>query len=416
MKWSDSLQRRFLVAYMFFALGSCLLLGIIAVIAVEGIEQRLVDDRLMKIASWASPRHAAKLPVEMPDDITFYHGASIPHSMRGLPAGVHEKTIDGIGLHILSGEDEEGEYVVVDYASDYDEIELVVYSMAGAGFLIFLAMSLILGRYVARRFVTPLDTLATAVSDKNAQSELPFLASKDEMGVLARAFAARTRELKQFLERERFFTGDVSHELRTPLTVIIGAAEILMSQTAQNSPLHAHSERIVRAATEAADCITVLLLLARTPDLIDSPETSIFEAVRAELERSRHFLNEKPVILECEINAEFPVFARRELLGAALGNLIRNACQYTDKGSVVVRLNPFAITVEDTGPGLPEAIRARLLYPSSSSIQVGSAGSGLGLSLVKRITEHLGATLEVTDRINGGTAISIHFPASLTES
>ena len=416
MKWADSLQRRFVVAYMSFALGSCLLLGIIAAIAVEGIEQRLVDDRLMKIASWASMRHATKLPVEMPDDVSFYHGESIPHSMRGLSAGVHEKNIDGMGLHILSGTDAAGEYVVVDHASDYDEIEFVVYSMVGAGFLIFLTMSLILGKYVARRFVTPLDTLATAVSNKNAQSELPFLESRDEMGVLARAFAAHTAELRQFLGRERFFTGDVSHELRTPLTIIIGAAEILMSQTAQSSPLHAHSERILRAATEAADCITVLLLLARTPDLIDSAEISISDVVRAEVERSRPLVSEKPVALECKINAEFSVFARRELLGTAVGNLIRNACQYTDKGSVVVRLSPYTVAVEDTGRGLPEAIRARLLDQPHSSIHVGSAGSGLGLSLVKRISEHLGATLDVTQRINGGTSISIHFPQSLTKS
>jgi signal transduction histidine kinase len=123
--------------------------------------------------------------------------------------------------------------------------------------------------------------------------------------------------------------------------------------------------------------------------------------------------------LQLVVDFDFSVFARRELLAAAAGNLIRNACQYTEEGSVVVRLGRQTVTIEDTGPGIPAPIRARLSEGSPYSVPNGpasSAGSGLGLALVKRICEHLGAILTVRERAAGGSLFSIEFPQGLTKS
>ncbi|MEA5097935.1 MAG: HAMP domain-containing sensor histidine kinase [Burkholderiaceae bacterium] len=409
MKWAKSLQRRIVAVYLTLAACASIFFFALAAIAVEGIELYLVDDRLESVATWASPRHAAGLPVEMPTGLSFYHGDAIPQFLRGLPQGVYEIDIDGNELHVLTGRDADGTYVVVDRTSEYDKIELVVYSMIGVGLLGFLLLSFFTGRYVARRIVAPIILLAEAVSDKNSRAELPLLANEDEMGDLARAFAARTEELKRFLDRERFFTGDVSHELRTPLTVIIGAAEIIEADTGGQPVLHAAAERILRTATEAAECITVLLLLARAPQLIDAPENLISQVVLNEVEHSRPLIGNKPVSLDCMVEVDFSVFARRELLAAAIGNLIRNACQYTLEGSVLVRVNRAVVTVEDTGPGLPDFVRARLLGQPPLAEQTGSAGSGLGLALAARICEYLGASLQVELRPEGGTRFSIEF-------
>ncbi len=416
MNKSRSLQRRVTVAYFMLAIGACVLFAVIAAVAVEGIEIRLVDERLKSIAAWASPRHIADLPVEMPAGVIFYHGDAIPQSLRGLEPGVQEKFVDGIGLHVLAGTDAEGDYVVVDRESDYEKIELVVYSIVATGLGAILVLSIILGRYVARRFVNPIALLAAAVMNKDSKAGLPLLENKDEMGVLARAFSARTTELKQFLVRERFFTGDVSHELRTPLTIIIGAAEILAERTAGQPELNAPADRILRAANEAADCVTVLLLLARAPRLIDAPETRLSQLIQEQSERGRILCRDKPVSLTSSIGADLAVFARRELLATAIGNLIRNACQYTEKGSVVVRVEGRSVTVEDTGPGIPSDVRARLFDELPPSATADSAGSGIGLALVKRICEHLGADLRVTDRPGGGTVFVLDFPAHLIKS
>ena len=410
----NSLRRRIAVAYLLFALGSCVFFALIAVIAVEGIEVHLVDNRLAEVAAWASPRHAGDLPVTMPAGLVFHHGDAIPLSLRNLEKGVSEIDVDGIGLHVLTGKDERGNYVVVDHNSDYEKIELVVYSMFICAFLGFLLFSLFLGRFIASRVVTPITTLAGAVHDRGAQLQL--LARDDELGVLARAFAAHTDELRGFLDRERFFTGDVSHELRTPLTVITGAAEILLEHSAGNPAVAAPAERILRAANEAAACVNLLLTLARSPERSDYAAINIAALAQAETERGQAVVAGRPLRLRYAGGEDFCAAAPAGLCAAAIGNLIRNACQYTEEGEVVVRLGPRSIIVEDTGPGLPAAVKAALESGAGAPPSTGSAGTGLGLVLVKRVCEHLGAALVIgTHGGNGGkggSVIEIRFPAA----
>ncbi|WP_076593236.1 sensor histidine kinase [Herminiimonas arsenitoxidans] len=416
MKRPSTIRRRIVVAYLFFALAVCTFVGVIASVAIVGIEDLLVDEHLRSIAAWASPRHAAGMPVEMPSDVNFYHGPDIPPELRDLPQGVVKKTFDGQTVHLLVGQDAEGTYVVLDRASEYKNIEHVIYAMLGAGFLGFVALSLFLGTFIARGFVDPIIKLAAAVMDKKSKAELPLLNNQDELGILARSFAAHTAELKQFLARERFFTGDVSHELRTPLTIIIGASELLVEQTATQPALHAPAQRILRAAKEATNCVGVLLLLARRPDTIDRPLTSISEVIRSEIERGQPLVRDRPISLHFQEGKDFSVFGRKELLSSAIGNLIRNACEYTDEGSVVVSIQDHSVLVEDTGPGVPDIIRARLKNDPSQPALIGSAGSGLGLALAIRICEYLGAKLEHDDRPQGGSIFRIHFQSVLTEN
>ena len=412
-----SLRRRIVVAYLLFAAVASLFFAIIAAVAVEGIEVKLVDERLEEVAAWASPRHAGGLPVEMPAGLSFHHDAEIPQSLRGLPPGATEITVDGVDLHVLTGRDAGGDYVVVDHASAYEKIELVVYSMFAIGFTGFLFSSLMFGAFIGNSVVRPIMGLATAVEAR--RPDLPLQDSPDELGILARAFAARTTELTEVLDRERFFTGDVSHELRTPLTVISGAAEVIMAQAPANadspaSPanraIQAAAERIYRAARDASDAVTVLLRLARSPEQLEATPVSVAELAREECTRCHPLIGNRPLVLGFAGGKDFTVDAPRELLVAAIGNLVRNACLYTLEGEVVVFLEGHALVVEDTGPGLPPAARARVLHQAAPAGASGSSGTGLGLGLVQRICAYLGATLIYQERAGGGSRFAIEFP------
>lgn len=404
-----SIGKRIVTAYLLFAVACSLLFAISAAVVVEGIEVRLVDERLMEVAAWASPRHAGKLPVEMPAGLNFHHGNEIPLSLRGLAQGVQEVTVDGVGLHVFSGRDRDGPFVVVDHESDYESVELAVYSMFGLGFLGFIGMSVVLGRYMARRFVAPIVALSTAVAERKA--DLPLQDNTDELGILARAFAAHTGELQQFLERERFFTGDVSHELRTPLTIIAGAAEVVMMESGDRPAAHAAAERIYRAARDAGESVHVLLMLARSPDLIESDVFMIDALLREEVGRYQPLVADKPVLLSFAGGADFAVRAPCRLVASAIGNLVRNACVYTAQGEITVLLEDHAVLVRDTGPGLPEAVIGALQGVTGGARLRGSEGTGLGLALVKRICHQMGATLAVAPMAGGGTEFSIRFPA-----
>jgi signal transduction histidine kinase len=413
MRAADSLRRWITVAFVTFGAFSSLLFAGITIVAVEGIEVRLVNQRLAEVAAWAAPRQAAGLGAEMPTGLSFYRGDAVPLSLRGLSKGVHHVKVDGAGLHVLSGADDAGPYVLVDHESDYDSVERVVFSMFALGFAGFMVFSAMLGRFVGRRIVEPIRQLADAVNA--SPTRLPLLGRKDELGILARALEAHTSELRGFLDRERFFTGDVSHELRSPLTVIMGAAEILLEQG--NDPaVRAPAARILRAAREAAECVTVLLLLARAPELGALPPVRLNEIARRETERYRSMVEDKPVLLEFADGPAFSVTAPAELCAAAIGNLVRNACQYTDSGSVLVRLGRDRIVVEDTGPGLPPSVHATLGQPAAATPSQGSAGTGLGLALVQRICEYLGARLQYAERPGGGSLFTITFPPGFTKS
>jgi signal transduction histidine kinase len=410
----STLRRRIVTAYLFFALAICSFFGIVAAVAIEGVEDLLVDEHLRSIAAWASPRHAAGMPVEMPSDISFYHSTNIPPDLRDLAPGVDKPEFEGKVVHVLVGEDADGRYVVVDRASEYKSIERTIWAMIIAGFLGFVALSLFLGRFIAHGFVEPIIELADYVTHEGVSPDLPLMHSSDELGVLARAFADHTAELKRFLARERFFTGDVSHELRTPLTIITGAAELLAEQATNQPALQAAVQRILRAAGDATECVGVLLMLARTPDRINRPETFVDDVIREQVARCQPLIAGKPVELRYEANNDFAVAAHKELLASAIGNLIRNACQYTERGSVTVRVEDRAVIVEDTGPGLSESVQAHLQNGIPSKPLLGSAGTGLGLALVMRICEYLGAKLSVENNPENGSNFRIDFSTTLT--
>ncbi len=195
----------------------------------------------------------------------------------------------------------------------------------------------------------------------------------------------------------------------------MGAAEILVENT-DNPAVRAPARRIYRAAQEATECVTVLLLLARTPELGLFPPVSVGDIARLETERYQPMVADKPVVLRCTGSAVIDVRAPAELCVSAIANLIRNACQYTEQGEVTVVLEPGRISVEDTGPGLPDAVRQTLDRDAAAIPSSGSAGTGLGLSLVKRICEYLGATLIHEQRAGGGSRFTIVFPGEFTQS
>ena len=411
MQRADSLKRRILAAFLLFSIGASAMFAVVAAVAVEGIEVHLVDERLAAAVAWAAPRQAAGLDVDMPAGLRFHRDGAIPAPLQGLADGVHKVDLGATRLHVLAGHDARGGWVLVDHESDYDKIEVVVYAMFGTAFIGFLLLAALLGRFLGTRVVTPIRALAQSVG--HATTPAALTGRKDELGVLARALEAHTSDLRAVLDRERYFTGDVSHELRSPLTVIMGAAEILV-QDATTPAIRAPAERIYRAAQEAAECITVLLLLARAPDLGRQPAVAVDDIAQDEVEKYRPLVAGKPVAIHFVAGPALAVCAPRELCAAAIGNLVRNACQYTDQGDVRVIVLPGQVVVEDTGPGLPAAVVATLARGSVAT--TGSAGTGLGLALARRICDFLGATLAYAPRAGGGSRFTITFSSDFTPS
>ena len=245
--------------------------------------------------------------------------------------------------------------------------------------------------------------------------------------MLAQAIDEKNNNLEQYLKREQLFTGDVSHELRTPLTIIMGASEVLASQLAHDSYLSEFTNRINTTAKETTEIISALLLLSRAPEKLDAPQTSINSIAINEAQRLNYLLKYKSVT--CTIIAEQVYFTnvRPELLKMALGNLIKNAFQYTDDGEVIITIDSDKIVVTDTGLGIPESMMP-LLYERFERLEHSNTdgktddnsstdkafsnkveGSGLGLSIVQRIMTHMDWELTHQANKTGGSSFSIYY-------
>lgn len=413
MKTGRSLKQRITRAFVLLAVLLAGFFSLVSYISVEVIEAQVIDERLDEMADTLIGHYAAKVMVDTPSDISFFVNEQIPDELQKVPPGTHELMIvGGNEVQALIREEGGNRFAIVQDMEKFEHIEHIIFSALGAGFVSSLLLAIVLGVITSRHIVAPVSALADAVGRNAKPEELPSLDANDEIGVLARTFAQYTDELQQFLMRERLFTGDVSHELRTPLTVMLGAAEVLKAQLADRPAQLAVAERVRRVAAETAERVSALLLLSRSPELLDAPRIMLNPLIQSEFDRCQSLLTGKPVQCRLECSEEVWVQARPELVGIIVGNLLRNACQHIDAGTVLVRLAKDRLVIEDDGPGIPEAVQARLFERFVRGSKDSPEGTGLGLSIVKRVVEHIGWGIRYESPERGGSRFILSFAPS----
>ncbi|MEC4718425.1 HAMP domain-containing sensor histidine kinase [Noviherbaspirillum sp. CPCC 100848] len=410
MRPERSLKRRIAQSFALLAFILSLFFCLVSYTAVEVIESEVMDDRLEKIIEVLIAHNSRQEQYVPPPGISIFIGDGIPQELRSVQPGIQELLLHGRESQALVRDHNGGRYAVVQDMTQFEHLEFVIFSSLGIGFITSLLLALIVGLATARSIVAPLTALADAVAASTRPSALPGVDADDEIGILARAFAHRTEELQQFLSRERLFTSDVSHELRTPLTIMLGAAELLKLRLNNSPGQQEIAERIRRVAAETTERVSALLLLSRAPEKLAGTVVSVNSLVRIELERYSPLLVGKSVEWRFEEADGVWAQGRPELIGIAVGNLVRNAFQHTECGDVTVRLRHGCIVIEDTGPGLPESIAQRLFERFVHGRETSTEGTGLGLSIVKRVTEHLGWDIRFEQPEQGGSRFVLEFP------
>lgn len=411
MKPRLSLKQSISLTYILLAVIVAGAFSLVSYISVEIIEEQVIDARLSKMADRLIELQPGGRMPDAPPDISFMIDDGIPAELRQLPAGSHEVGLGNRHVHALLRDHGSSRYAVVQEVDELEHTELVILLSLAIGFAVSLLLAAVLGVVCAKRIIAPVAALAEAVGRNAGPTELPSLSAQDEIGILARAFAKRTDELQQFLQRERLFTGDVSHELRTPLTIMLGAAEVLTAQLADRPAQLATAERIRRVAAEAAQGVSALLLLARVPESLDAPRIVLNSIIKSEIERCRPLLHGKPIECRLDWSEEVSVHVRPELAGIVIGNLLRNACRHTEQGQVLVQLAAGRLVIEDTGSGIPQKVRERLFERFVHGDDLPAhEGTGLGLSIVKRVVDHVGWDIRLEIPQAGGTRFVLTFP------
>jgi signal transduction histidine kinase len=420
MEFKQSLAQRIIIA---FALMSALVAGSFAlgiVATVHLVEEKLISaglggdlNRMLLMDSVSDWSHRPE-----PDQLFYFSGGpgdfDLPKDLRHLEPGFHEVFRGPLSYHAMVEVVDGRRYVLLQDQSDFEEREQVLFAVVLVGFVLALALAVFLGWILARRVMAPVVRLARQVRHRDQLLGLaPPLApdyASDEVGELAVAFDATLGRLRQALTRERMFTSDVSHELRTPLMVLASSCELLLENSALDERARAQVERIARACEEMRDLVQTFLMLARTQrdDASMTPRLMVGQAAEHLLSLWRKPIESKGLKLVVNTHEDVSQESyNATFLLAVMGNLLRNALHYTDEGFISLTLRSNGFLVEDSGVGIPEEKREAMFQPFVRGNEQRGEGLGLGLSLVQRICENQGWTVELSPMQPNGCRFSV---------
>jgi two-component system sensor histidine kinase TctE len=287
--------------------------------------------------------------------------------------------------------------------------------------VVLIALAVLAVWYAIGRSLEPIAALQREIANRSHRdlSALPVDQAPLEVRPLIRAMNDLLERLAHVLEAQQRLVGDAAHQLRTPIAGIKTQTELALRQ-AGSPEARATLERVHRAIEQATRLVNQLLWLARAEpgseralapqrlDLVQLARETASEWVARALERDIDLGFEAP---------EGAAFVDGDplLLRELLNNLVDNAVRYTHPGGqVTVRVAPdserVVLSVEDNGPGVPEAERERVFERFYRVLGTGAEGCGLGLAIVREIARSHGAEVALGAGANGvGTLVRVAF-------
>jgi signal transduction histidine kinase len=236
---------------------------------------------------------------------------------------------------------------------------------------------------------------------------------QDELGELARTFDKMAEQIEHAVTAQRQLLQDVSHELRSPLSRLAVAVELARSSSNPSEAL----DRVEREAARLNELVSELLAMTREElrptevNLAGLLEEVVEDVqIEAQARQCRVVLDSAPALI---------VSADSRLLQRAVENVTRNAVYYTAPGTDVHvaaqrRNGGVEITVQDAGPGVPEAALTRIFdafYRVDRDRDRSTGGVGLGLSIARRAIEMHGGTIAASNT-HPGLRVVLRLPDS----
>lgn len=220
------------------------------------------------------------------------------------------------------------------------------------------------------------------------------------------------------LEGERRFTADAAHELRTPLAAIRAQAQVARSAAASAERDRA-LDQVLEGCDRAAHLVEQLLTLARLePETARASQRHDLRALAATVvAEAAPGAADKDIDLQLAEDGAAPVPCEPALVSILMRNLIDNAIRYSPRHSIVrVAVSTTSDGVEfavvDQGPGIPAAEQGLVWERFYRVLGTGETGSGLGLSIVRRIADLHDATTALEAGDTGpGLRVTVTFPA-----
>ncbi|MFC1664939.1 sensor histidine kinase [Pseudomonadota bacterium] len=421
MKLKNSLRFRLVISFAAFAAVLAIMYGFSVWIAVVWSEDNSLEQRLKTELQYYLEVVGPNTPSYERLDryISSYIGHStLPKSYQRLIS--HEDGIvelrDPFNVYILAKRLDTGDilYLVYDVTKleTLQDLEPIVFAAIAISGVLVILIGIWIGKILANRVIAPVTQLASIfhMADTTA---LPNNFAKDyygdEVGFLALTLENQVQQINEFVERETRFSRDASHELRTPVTSIKLALGLLLRMPEANaSHVRKPLQRIQRATSDMQHLLETLLWLSReSQNKHIRLDGSAEDLVEKNIENHRYLISDKSVDIEFESQVNEMVMVPEQLFSIAIGNIIRNAFQFTERGFVKVLLTEQMVRVCDSGIGIASDTQASVVSQDSEMSDL--KGYGFGLEIVNRICDLCGWRVEIESGQIQGTHVTIYF-------
>ncbi|SDI83443.1 two-component system, OmpR family, sensor kinase [Bradyrhizobium lablabi] len=291
--------------------------------------------------------------------------------------------------------------------------------------LLLVPLMLLVTAILVRQSLRPMTSIAETLDTRRADDleELALDGVPQELRPFIASINRLLRRIQVMVERQRRFMADAAHELRTPITALTLQAENL-DQVVLSQESAERLDALKQGARRTSRLLEQLLTLARH-DFDPAVPAAVVELDRCARNVVADLLPESAEkgidlgfdeIQPCRIDAE-PL-----MIEILIRNILDNALRHTPRGgkidiSVQCGRDGATLTVEDTGPGIPPEDLDRIFEPFFRGTRHQGEGSGLGLSIVKRIVDNLGGVVTVQNVASAGATglrATVRMPAVIS--
>jgi len=336
---------------------------------------------------------------------------------------LNEKAIRQIQIPLFDKNRKVG-YLFV--AMSLDEATLILSNLRNTLFVTFpliLGLLFFIARLIAGRSIKPV-TLITETSRRitkdNLKDRMILPQNKDELFVLSRTINELLDRIEKAVEREKQFTSDASHELRTPLTVLKGTLEVLIRKPRTQTEYEEKINFSISEVNRLNYLVDQLLLLARFENHKQSLriENVYLNAIILDvLALYSNEINEKQIAILHDFSKDYFINSDNYLVSTIISNVISNAIKYSNQNGKIsidlsVKDSKTICSISDNGIGIAKEDLDKIVNPfyrSNPTLNPDIKGSGLGLSIVERITQLLDIEFKIESEVNIGTQVIFEF-------
>ncbi|MCF6268331.1 MAG: ATP-binding protein [Melioribacteraceae bacterium] len=303
---------------------------------------------------------------------------------------------------------------------------LVVENLRNVLFILFplvLILLFFVARYLAGKNIQPIVNITETtnrITKNNLSERVKLPETKDELYTLSNSINELLDRMQNAFEREKQFTNDASHELRTPLSVIKGTLEVLVRKPRKEEEYKEKINYCISEIDNMSERVDQLLLLARfdKANISLRKETMpVLSLIDNAIYRHRKLIEEKNIHILIEDESQAKVETDPYYVDMILENIISNSAKYSHRDGAIKIITlkengKVIIEVTDYGVGIKEEDLESVFNPffrSNSLNHKHIAGSGLGLSIVKKASEVLKIKVKLQNHSENGIKAQIFF-------